>query len=120
MNFSLPFLILSKNIENSVNLITNRGDKNTILSLNLIQNQNIINNSSPENFIPGTLYLLRFLGYFSHNLYKISLNYQIKLKQFILSIFKILIETNFANFEWGFVNTSLAKYSVSLFSLYSK
>ena len=88
-------------IENSVNLITNRGDKNTILSLNLIQNQNIINNSSPENFIPGTLYLLRFLGYFSHNLYKITLNYQIKLKQFILSIFKLMIETNFSNFEWG-------------------
>ena len=84
-------------IENSVNLLTNRGDKNTILSLDFLKNLN----SSQEAFLPGTLYLLRFLGYFSHNLYKISLNYQIKLKQFILSIFKILIETNFANFEWG-------------------
>ena len=84
-------------IENSVNLLTNRGDKNAILSLDFLKNLN----SSPGNFLPGTLYLLRFLGYFSHNIYKISLNYQIKLKQFILSIFKILIETNFSNFEWG-------------------
>ena len=84
-------------IENSVNLLTNHGDKNAILSLDFQKNLNY----SPEAFLPGTSYLLRFLGYFSHNLYKISLNYQIKLKQFILSIFKILIETNFANFEWG-------------------
>ena len=90
----LPF------IENSINLITNHGDKNSILSLEVLKNHNIINNSS-EVFLPGTLYLIRFLGYFSHNLYKISLNYQIKLKQFILSIFKILLESNFGNFDWG-------------------
>ena len=87
-------------IENSVNLITNRGDKNAILSSDLIKNQRIIN-SPPLAYLPGTLYLLRFLGYFSHNLYKISLNYQIKIKQFILSIFKTLLETNYSNFEWG-------------------
>ena len=87
-------------IENSVNLITNHGDKNSILSLDLLKNKNFFYSSS-ETFLPGTLYLLRFLGYFSHNLYKISLNYQIKLKQFILSIFKTLIETNFTNFSWG-------------------
>ena len=89
-------------IENSVNLITNRGDKTAILSLDIIKNNNNnIINSSSEVFLPGTLYLLRFLGYFSHNLYKLPLNYQIKLKQFILSIFKILLETNFEKFEWG-------------------
>ena len=84
-------------IESSVNLLTNRGDKNSILSLDYLKNHY----SSVQDFLPGTLYLLRYLGYFSHNLYKISLNYQIKLKQFILSIFKILIETNFSNFDWG-------------------
>ena len=92
-------------IENSVNLLTNRGDKNSILSLDFVKNIY----SSPQSFLPGTLYLLRFLGYFSHNLYKISLNYQIKLKQFILSIFKILIETNFNEFEWGMAIGEISK-----------
>ena len=62
-------------IENSVNLITNRGDKKMILSSNFFNNNNNINNSSMNYFLPGTLYLLRFLAYFSHNIYKISLNY---------------------------------------------
>ena len=66
-----------------------------------MKNNNNIINTSPQAFLPGTLYLIRFLGYFSHNLYKISLVYQIKLKQFICNIFKILLETNFANFDWG-------------------
>ena len=48
----LPF------IENSINLITNHGDKNSILSLEVLKNHNIINNSS-EVFLPGTLYLIR-------------------------------------------------------------
>ena len=86
-------------IENSVNLITNQGDKNTIFGPNF--NNNILNNSSLHFFVPGTLYLLQFLAYFSHNLYKISLNYQIKLKQFILSIFKKLIEANFSKYDEG-------------------
>ena len=91
----LPF------IENSVKLITNKYDKNEILYLDIMKNNNNIINTSPQAFLPGTLYLIRFLGYFSHNLYKISLVYQIKLKQFICNIFKILLETNFANFDWG-------------------
>ena len=37
------------------------------------------------------------------------MNYQIKLKQFILSIFKILIETNFNEFEWGFSIEEISK-----------
>ena len=86
-------------IENSVNLITNQGDKNTIFGPNF--NNNILNNFSLHFFVPGTLYLLQFLAYFSHNLYKISLNYQIKLKQFILSIFKKLIEANFSKYDEG-------------------
>ena len=86
-------------IESSINLITNHGDKNEILYLDIMKNNNIIN-TSPEAFLPGTLYLIRFLGYFSHNLYKISLAYQIKLKQFIFNNFKILLETNFSNFDW--------------------
>ena len=95
-------------IENSVNLITNHGDKNVILSSDVIKNQGIMN-SSPMGYLPGTLYLLRFLGYFSHNLYKISLNYQIKIKQFILSIFKTLLETNYSNFEWGSDTNEICK-----------
>ena len=47
-------------IENSVNLITNRGDKNAILSSDLIKNQRIINSPSLV-YLPGTLFLLRFL-----------------------------------------------------------
>ena len=85
-------------IENSINLIGNKIEKNTIISLDYIKNNNI--DSSSHSFLPGTLYLLQFLGYFSHNLYKISLNYQIKLKQFIHSICKKMLEMNFSEYEF--------------------
>ena len=84
-------------IENSVNLINNKRDNNSILSFDNTKN-NIINSTS-KFFLPGTLYLLHFLGYFSHNLYKISLNYQIKLKQFILSICKKMMEIDFSEYQ---------------------
>ena len=61
-------------IENSINLISNKGDKNLIIPLDIIKNNNIID-SSAHSYLPGSLYLLRFLGYFSHNIFKISLNY---------------------------------------------
>ena len=81
-------------IENSINLIGNKGDKNNIISFD----------SSSHNYLPGSLYLLQFLGYFSHNLYKISLNYQIKMKQFILSICKKMLEMNFNEYESDMVD----------------
>ena len=86
-------------IENSINLISNKGDKNLILPLDIIKNNNIID-SSAHAYLPGSLYLLRFLGYFSHNIFKISLNYQIKLKQFIVSICKKMLEMNFSDYEF--------------------
>ena len=74
-----------------------------------MKNNNNIINTSPQAFLPGTFYLIRFLGYFSHNLYKISLGYQIRIKQFIINIFKILLETNFTNFDWGTLSGELCK-----------
>ena len=93
-NLILPY------IEKSVNLIgNNKGDNNnTIITLDSIKKNNIIDSSS-HAYLPGTLYLLRFLGYFSHNIFKIALNYQIKLKQFILSICKKMLEINLAEYE---------------------
>ena len=85
-------------IENSVNLLNNKKDKNTIISFDNIRNNSI--DSSYRDFLRGTLYLLHFLGYFSHNLYKISLNYQIKLKQFILSICKKMIEMDYSEYQF--------------------
>ena len=87
-------------IETSINIFTNKNNKKIINdSLDFIKNNNIID-SSPHSYLPGILYLLRFLGYFSHNLYKISLNYQIKIKQNILSICKSMIEMNFSEYEF--------------------
>ena len=86
-------------IENSVNLLNNKKDKNSIISFDNIRNNS--NDSSYKDFLPGTLYLLHFLGYFSHNLYKISLNYQIKLKQFIISICKKMIEMDFSEYQFN-------------------
>ena len=83
-------------IENSINLIGNKGDKSNIILLESIKNNFI---SSSHAYLSGSLYLLQFLGYFSHNLYKIPLNYQIKLKQFILSICSKMLEMNFNEYE---------------------
>ena len=84
-------------IDNSLNLISNKGEKNAIISLDKIDN-NIIH-SSPHTYLPGTLYLLHFLGYFSHNLNQISLNFQMRIKQFIVSICKKLLEMDFSEYE---------------------
>ena len=87
-------------IENSINLISKKVDLNTILSANKNKIKNSIINYSTHNYLPGTLYLLRFLGYFSHNLYKISLNFQMKMKQFILSMCKKMMEMNYIEYEY--------------------
>ena len=86
-------------IENSINLISNKVDLNTILSSNNTNIKNTIIDNFTKNYLPGTLYLLRFLGYFSHNLYKISLNFQMKMKQFILSICKKMMEMNYLEYQ---------------------
>ena len=85
-------------IENSIDLINNKVDKSNILSSENIKNN--INDFSPNIYLPGTLYLLQFLGYFSHNLYKISLNFQMKMKQFIISICKKMIEMDYSEYEY--------------------
>ena len=85
-------------IDNSINLINNKEDKNNSLSSENIKNT--INDSSAHIYLPGTLYLLRFLGYFSHNLYKISLNFQMKMKQFIISVCKKMMEMDYSEYEY--------------------
>ena len=84
-------------IDNSLNLINNQGDNNSIFSSDKIK-INIIP-SSAHTYLPGTLYLLHFLGYFSHNLNQISLNFQMKMKQFIVSVCKKLLEMDFSEYE---------------------
>ena len=58
------------------------------------------NNNQEENYLSGTLYLLRFFGYFSHNLNKIETKYQLRLKNQIISICKQVISLDFKKYAY--------------------